>query len=171
VPLHCRDAVSARGLNFFPSQARGWRAERRNLVARDPFRDRAGASRRANAAFSGAGPAFAVSVPLRSFVLLGFLSPRPAVERGDRQRLMWTLRSSASSWQGLVMDPGGARRRPECFVANEARRDTAPHPASRRLMRTPLQRTRWVKHKRGLGSGDCLGIALHDFAMAERAGP
>ena len=51
-----------------------------------------------------------------------------------------TPKSSASSWQGLVMDPGEARRRPERFVANEARRGTAPRPASRRLMRTPLQK-------------------------------
>jgi hypothetical protein len=29
--------------------------------------------------------------------------------RGDRRRLAWTLRSSASSWQGLLVDPGGAR--------------------------------------------------------------
>ncbi len=51
-----------------------------------------------------------------------------------------TLGSSASSWQGLVVDPGGARHRPGSRLAN--RPAGTPHlvRTSRRLMRTPLQK-------------------------------
>jgi hypothetical protein len=43
-----------------------------------------------------------------------------------RHALVWTLGSSASSWQGLIVVPGGAPAPPECRNATPARR--APHP-------------------------------------------
>ena len=58
----------------------------------------------------------------------------PALEerlgRSDRRRLAWALRSSASSWQGFLVSPGGAPPPPEC-PACETR------PAGRR---TPSRR-------------------------------
>ena len=44
----------------------------------------------------------------------------------------------ASSWQGLVVDPGGAPAPPECSCCVHESAGTAPHPASRRLMIAPL---------------------------------
>jgi hypothetical protein len=44
---------------------------------------------------------------------------------------------SASSWQGLVLVPGGAPMPPECFVATKPA-GAAPRPASRRLIIAPL---------------------------------
>ena len=47
--------------------------------------------------------------------------------------------SSASSWQGLVVDPGGARRRPSARLASQAR--GTPHPPRLTTPReTPLQK-------------------------------
>ena len=44
---------------------------------------------------------------------------------------------SASSWQGLLVVPGGAPMPPECLVATRPA-GAAPRPASRRLMIAPL---------------------------------
>jgi hypothetical protein len=64
------------------------------------------------------------------------------------------FRSSASSWQGLDSGPGrspgtarvpGLRTRPA---------GAAPRPASRRLARAPLKRTRWQQDRCGFGGGD-----------------
>jgi len=68
-----------------------------------------------------------------------------------------TPKSSASSWQGLVMGTGGAPTPPECLACVAKPAGTAPHPASRRLMKTPLKRMRWVQRKRGLAAGDKVG--------------
>ena len=78
--------------------------------------------------YAAAGRAFAVHLPPPSFVALRLpASPRRAqTRRGDGRRLAWTARSSASSWRGLVLGPGGAPLPPECPAAWPDPR--APHP-------------------------------------------
>jgi hypothetical protein len=87
------------------------------------------------------------------------------------------LRSSASSWQGLGSGPGrspgaarvpGLRTRPAGAAPADTRNYPMPatrrvgiksptrrvRPASRRLARTPLQRTRWEQHRCASARGD-----------------
>ena len=71
----------------------GWRAEKRKPVAPHPLPDAAGASRRASLGVSSNG-----SAPGLAFRMPGFPS------------------RSASSWQGLIVVPGGAPMPPECFM-------------------------------------------------------
>jgi hypothetical protein len=104
-------------------EVRGWRAEKRKPVAPHPLPDTAGASRRAMSGdFIDAGPR------CRPLPRWGSSLRDLADERGDSQRLVWTLRSSASSWQGLIMDPGGAPAPPGCrlHVKPARRRRTSP---------------------------------------------
>ena len=112
------------------------------------------------ATYRRAGPAFRRECPACDpFSRLGSNSPRPsAVERlSIAGVLTWTSRSSASSWQGLVVDPGGAPPPPECLAANQAR--GAPHPVPPQL--TPRdgapQWTRCAEFMGGRGSGDKAG--------------
>ena len=58
--------------------------------------------------------------------------------RSDRRRLAWALRSSASSWQGFLVSPGGAPPPPGCPVCETDPAGRRTHPASRRLMIAPL---------------------------------
>src|SRR6185312_16123114 len=86
-----------------------------NLVARD--RRIARAPRGAPiTAFSGTGPCF-----------------RPV-----RAQANAPTDPSASSWQGLLVAPEGAPMPPECLVATRPA-GAAPRPASRRLMKRPLE--------------------------------
>jgi hypothetical protein len=52
------------------------------------------------------------------------------------------FRSSASSWQGPLVVPGGAPAPPECRLCVSRPAGAAPRPASRRLAKAPLKRTR-----------------------------
>ena len=89
--------------------------------------------------------------PRRAFAVSAPRARRIEVEM--RASVEETLRSSASSWQDLIMGPGspdaarvpGLRTRPA---------GAAPHPASRRLMRTPLKKDEvkeayWRSERRG----------------------
>lgn len=56
---------------------------------------------------------------LAPFPTPSILALEARLGRSDRRRLAWALRSSASSWQGLLVDPGGAPAPPE-YRASEA---------------------------------------------------
>ena len=65
-------------------------------------------------------------------------------------------RTSASSWQDLLLGPGGAPMPPGCLVAQDPR---APHPVPPHgASRNALNWTRWTQCKGDLARGDCLGI-------------
>ncbi len=99
---------------------RGWRAEKRNLVAR--ALRHAGASRRAiSRSLVGTGPRF----------------PLPAM----------AVRSARSSWQGLLVVPGGAPMPPECRCCVHEPAGAAPRPASRTPHDAPFTWTRCVQSK------------------------
>jgi hypothetical protein len=89
-----RDAFSVRAVSG------GWRAEKRKILMARALRH-ADASRRANRDVCGNGPRFSSRV-------------------GNDFR----LDTSASSWQGLLVVPGGAPMPPECLVAQGPQ---APH--------------------------------------------
>jgi hypothetical protein len=59
-------------------------------------------------------------------------------------------KSSASSWQGFLVSPGGAPLPPECRLYAAGPQGAAPHPASRRLAMAPLA---------GRGGAKCRGAA------------
>src|SRR6185312_2562080 len=65
---------------------------------------------------------------------------------------------SASSWQGLLVAPGGSPLPPECLVATRHAR-AAPRPASRRLMIAHLSGRGDAHDTRGSGDGSYAGIA------------
>ena len=93
------------------------------------------------AAFSDGRPRFPMRVSSqRSFrpVWGPPLSGLTLSRGGDRLALVWTSRSSASSWQGLLVDPGGAPPPPECRNAKPDPRGAAPRPAVQRLAMAPL---------------------------------
>jgi len=62
-------------------------------------------------------------------------APGPAFGDGCTRK---GRRSSASSWQGLLMVPGGAPMPPECRLCVRQPAGAAPRPGSRRLMNAPL---------------------------------
>jgi hypothetical protein len=138
MPSPYRDAFKSPGFAKFPSNRGGWRAEKRKsygscLAAR-------GASRRASRGrFVGAGPRF----PVRTS-----RSSRP--EAGGA-----TSKSSASSWQELIVVPGGAPAPPECLVERQPDpQGAAPRPASRTPHDAPFKWTRWMQHKGELARGE-----------------
>jgi len=126
--LPCRDASKRPGFDELAPQMRGWRAERRKPMV-SCLAARGRLSARQSQRLRNTGPRF----------------PLPAMAG-----------RSASSWQGLLMVPGGAPMPPECLVATRPA-GAAPRPASRRLMMRP-QWTRWVQDRRGLARGDKAGI-------------
>jgi hypothetical protein len=160
--------ASRRGLS--PRGMRGWRAEKRKILwlrircrtRQAPFG--APHARHAEAIahvylrrFATAGPAFAIGAP--PAILTPFPAPLHSalakrLGRSDRRRLAWALRSSASSWQGFLVSPGGAPPPPECLAANQAR--GAPHPVP--PQQTPRdgapQWTRCAEFRGGCGGGD-----------------
>ncbi len=105
---------------------RGWRAEKRKPVG--SCLRHAGASRRATR---------------------GDLQHRAPLSVAGRS----AAGQSASSWQGLIVVPGGAPMPPECRIAIRPA-GAAPRPASRRLMSAPFEWTRWGESMRVSESGD-----------------
>jgi len=80
-----------------------------------------------------AGPAFAMGVP--PAILTPFPAPLHSalgkrLGRSDRRRLAWTPRSSASSWQGFLVSPGGGPAAARVSgLARPDPRGAAPQPA------------------------------------------
>src|SRR6476660_5581625 len=97
---------------------------------------------------SAPGRAFAVSAPLSRAL-------------GD---CVWHRhRSSASSWQGLLVDPGGAPAPPGCPAANQTRRRRTPSRLYARFAKRPFGGRGDAESKRGFARGDNVGtvIACH----------
>jgi hypothetical protein len=88
-----------------------------------------------------------------------FRCRRESVASSDPRRLA-TLRDdaagrSASSWQGLLVDPGGAPVAARVLVYVNEPAGAAPRPASHDASRrAPLKWTRWMQCNRGLWGGD-----------------
>ena len=131
------------------SHARGWRAEKRKPMAR--ALRHAGASRRAMSGDCGTGPRFPVRESRSSRPKAGSATPK----------------SSASSWQGLLVVPGGAPMPPECRLCMSARgrrtssRLTTPHENA-------PKRTRWMQFNGGVGGGDKIIPAPHARTVRTR---
>ena len=120
-----RDCV--RLMTEFPR--RGWRAERRKLVVRDPKIARAprGAPLRWLAV---AGPAFAAPCP----------AARPGPSQTGQTAFGIGRRVVSQLLAGPRSGPGGSPAPPRVTcVRSKPRGDTAPRPASRRLMMRPLR--------------------------------
>jgi hypothetical protein len=64
------------------------------------------------------------------------------------------IRSSASSWQGLVVVPGGAPVPPECPACEPDPRGAAPRPALTTPRESAPQRTRWPESNVSSQAGD-----------------
>ena len=82
------------------------------------------------------------------------LSQRPeryCAQVGQRP-VAQTSKSSASSWQGLVVVPGGAPVPPECPACEPDPRGAAPRPTFKTPLERAPQRTRWAESNRGFGS-------------------
>jgi hypothetical protein len=85
--------------------------------------------------------------------------------------------SSASSWRGLLVVPGGAPMPPECSCCVHEPAGAAPRPASRTPHDAPFKWTRSVQDKVGFAPGDkrrkiCplpSGAALRQIAVDEVA--
>jgi hypothetical protein len=138
----CRDAGKRPGFADLTRRIRrgGWRAEKRkSMCGAHPWQD----ARRLSARH---GDVYATS--------RAALSPEIRCPR-----------SSASSWQGPLVVPGGAPAPPECRLCVSRPAGAAPRPASRRLMRTPLKRTRWMQDRCGFGGGG-LFSAFWDLGSA-----
>ena len=69
-------------------------------------------------------------------------------------RLVWTLRSSASSWQDLLVGPGGAPAPPECLACVTRPAGAAPRPAIKTPLERAPQRTRCCELNRAWQGGD-----------------
>ena len=102
----------------------------------------------------GSGPRFRRACPAAVLFCPSasrFSAPKAQDERGDGRRLAWTARSSASSWQGLVLGPSGAPLPPECPAASPGPR--APHPVphfTNASRKRPSIRTRRPECKGGV---------------------
>jgi hypothetical protein len=116
-----------------PARHEGWRAEKRK-----PMVSAIGGSRRAPL-----GAPDAASLLLRRAALFGFPG-----SRSNRPP------SSASSWQGLIMVPGGAPPPPECSCCVHEPAGAAPRPAYATPRESAPQRTRWAEFNAGWRRGD-----------------
>jgi hypothetical protein len=113
----------------------GWRAERRNLVAR--ALRHAGASRRANMRSSSEAVAhqkMRSSFKPVAHAICGVLRRRAALQldpcaQAGQRPVAQKSNLQASSWQVLVVDPGGAPAPPECSCCVHELAGTAPRPA------------------------------------------
>jgi hypothetical protein len=123
-----------------------------NPMVPHPFPDAAGASRRATCA-QGASPrvgkryrpkrANARAKQPHAYLQRPYGSrPRFSQPVAPAQRAMAHEQVSASSWQDLIVGPGGAPLPPECFIANEARGRRAPSRSRNASRERPLIRTR-----------------------------
>ena len=81
------------------------------------------------------GSCLAARGRLRGAPITAFPATGPAFVRSARANA--PTDPSASSWQGLLVAPEGAPMPPECLVATRPA-GAAPRPASRRLMKRPL---------------------------------
>ena len=107
----CRGADGRPAYDFSPHQdMRGWRAEKRKPMV-SCLAARGRLSARQQQRFPESGPAF-------RFGHCAQVGQRPIAP----------VQMSASSWQGLLMVPGGAPMPPECLVATRPA-GAAPHPA------------------------------------------
>jgi hypothetical protein len=109
--------------------------------------------------FSGAGPAFAVSVPHAILGAVGL--PLSRIHGRERRSPAFgmdpTVVSQLLAGSPLV-DPGGARRRPGSRCASATRRDTAPSPAVTNASRSaPLEGRGEAEFNGGMRGGDHLG--------------
>jgi hypothetical protein len=77
---------------------------------------------------------------------------------GSRRRAPLHPRSSrglaASSWQDLLVGPGGAPAPPECSYCVHEPAGTAPRPAQRTPREAPFSRTRWMHDNVSAEGGD-----------------
>src|SRR3990170_26840 len=126
---------------------RGWRAEKRKpTVSRSLRGPRGRLSARQLQRLFGTGPRFPLPAP-----------PQMACRR------------SASSWRGLIVNPGGAPAPPECRLA----KSTRGRRASSRLT-TPHERapqwTRWMQDNRDLERGDWGRIPRPGLVIPAKAG-
>src|SRR3990170_4695912 len=126
---------------------RGWRAEKRKpTVSRSLRGPRGRLSARQLQRLFGTGPRFPLPTP-----------PQMACRR------------SASSWRGLIVNPGGAPAPPECRLA----KSTRGRRASSRLT-TPHERapqwTRWMQDNRDLERGDWGRIPRPGLVIPAKAG-
>jgi hypothetical protein len=120
-------------------QKGGWRAEKRKsygscLAARGRL------SARQSRTSPATGPRFPVRESRSSRPKAGSAIPK----------------SSASSWQGLLVVPGGVPMPPECSCCVHEPAGAAPRPASRTPRDAPFKWTRWVQHNWGWERGDNL---------------
>jgi len=133
VVIHrCRDAIPAPGV-CSPLAARqrvmARRTARSIRLGDTPVSGRAGTFRRAMAAVDTA--------PGRAFRC------RRESDASSGPKSLATFRNdaagrSASSWQGLIVVPGGAPAPPECLIANQTRERRASSRLTERLAKRPL---------------------------------
>jgi len=150
--LH-RSPVLARGARGEHNRARGREQGRRQRHPKTWTQAFAGVAQVEMACF------FITATRTRVRGLL--LSPDYSAYRAALSPKVTKLRSSASSWQGPVVVPGGAPAPPECRLCMPAR----GHRTSSRLTtprETTLQRTRWMRDRGSLASGDGLHASQTD---------
>jgi hypothetical protein len=148
---------------------RGRRADRRNPMVSVSVAGHGGRHMRSSSAKRGSACYFAaiLSTPGRAFAWVlpcsgqprrtfGLAAPaRLRCAQGARKGGSATNKSSASSWRGLVVDPGGAPAPPEWLVKRTSPVGAPPHPANSRASsgRGDLRlREAWEP---GISSGAC----------------
>jgi hypothetical protein len=146
------------------SPPRGWRAEKRKpMVSVFLLGNTAGASRRATRAHFRALPRFALlerkahRSRSRSTCHLRRLSvPGPASVEccAQCQRPVAHIQASASSWQDLLLGPGGAPGPPERSTCVVKPAGAAPRPAVTNASRSALKWTRCLQSTGGLRGVD-----------------
>jgi hypothetical protein len=131
--LRCRDAFAA---SVCISPEGGGAPKSANPMAPHPLPDTAGASRRATCGDLADGrAALSLGTPLetRGDGSPSFRSQSRRAQIGQRP-IAQQIKSSASSWRGLIVDPGGAPAPPECRALRSLTRGTPhlvpPHDAS-----------------------------------------
>ena len=145
----CRGADGRPAYDFSPHQdMRGWRAEKRKPMV-SCLAARGRLSARQLRRFPESGPAFRLGHRAQ-------IGRRPVAQKP---------KSSASSWQGLLVVPGGAPMPPEYLTCVAKPAGAAPRPASRRLMNAPLRGRGDAECKRGLARGD-----KHHIVIPAQAG-
>src|SRR4029078_4701658 len=132
---------------IYPSFHGGWRAEKRKILMARALRH-AGAFRRANKRSSSEAIAHQKkrdrSLPKRACSFASVFRHWALLSSGPSRKRIAPTEPSASSWQGLLVAPEGAPMPPECLVATRPA-GAAPRPASRRLMKRPLEgRGGWI---------------------------
>jgi hypothetical protein len=104
-----------------------------------------------------AGPAFAIGVPPAILCAVSSFPSILAPEAASGEAIAgvaWTLRSSASSWQGFIVSPGGAPAAARVPGSEPSPRGAAPHPACTTPRDSAPQRMRRAEFMGGAGRGD-----------------